>query len=259
MSDDADDLASAQAAVRKAEAKLTSLRAQEQSWRNKLLAASQAGCGAKRSQPQHNLNATIDRIAAVEKTLKALRVRLAAAESRETEDILRNHDETFPSTPPHAGWEMRCFRTLTINGKVYGRGSQISPEELAQCLNASTLLSGGHVRWQPPSAPKKAAPPPTLQPDVSAPPVPDDPVAVWRREVKRIAAQRGIAPRLAVDLAPGNLTERAFKADADKPKVVNDGSLGSGGGSPQRSGVGTLRRITSGAIDRMLAEPPEAA
>jgi hypothetical protein len=199
-----DDLATARAELRNAEVKLSALRAQRQRWENKYIEAESAN---ERAQANLHRGRVTNRIVALEKTLPALRHQVNIAE--EHPDM--RHDESFATgmVPPHNGWTLRCFKTLTINGTVYGRGAEVTPDMLAQCLNAPALLSGGHIRWQPPSAAKPARPAPL---PVEAKPITEpNYIEEARAGIRALAVKRGGVPLAACRDAPElhDLMERA--------------------------------------------------
>lgn len=169
--------------------------------------------------------------------------RRLAAEVQVRIEAMR-HDEQFSGsmTPPHAGWTLRAWRTLSANGETIARGAEISAEQLAKMANAPAMLSGGHIRWQPPTVPKpQAKPAPQPQRAASAPA--PDPVEVLSRALHRIAGERGVTLIDAEDLVPRDMWLRGMKHYIDEPKMVRDGGWGSGGGQLVSSGKGTTRRI----------------
>ena len=193
--------------LHQAEIKLAGLKARKQSWENRLLEYSTAG-EEERSQATFQLRDTVERITAAERAVKACKHKLERAESTEHDDM-RHPDELFPSAmvPPHSGWRLVCFRTLTIAGKVVPRGSEITVEQLSQMANAPTLLSGGHIRWQPPQA---ARPAPAPRPSPASPVAPSlDAIEQCRIELQRICRVRHCSMAEAEDLVDFGIWQRA--------------------------------------------------
>jgi hypothetical protein len=145
-------------------------------------------------------------------------------------------DETFP--PPSPGWTLRAWRSLNLGGTPYARGQEVPIEALG--YNADKLLSGGHVRWTPPTGGAPKPPPPPPPP--AAPAVPVDHIAICRAELKRVGS---------LDLVDGSIVSRAMKAYADMPKTTRSAAFGSGG-ALVKSGIGTSRRCTDGFVEFLL-------
>src|SRR5262249_61408915 len=124
-------------------------RQRVQHWRSKLDAVlTVRGKSQQRVQARHQLN----------------KATLALAQAEE--EAVRHSEEQFFSAmiPPHSGWTLRAARTLNVNGKHINRGAEISVEALAQMANAPAMLSGGHIRWMPPTVPRPAPAPISARP-----------------------------------------------------------------------------------------------
>jgi hypothetical protein len=197
----------------------------------------------------------------------AKRARKFADEVQERITVMRRAvaDEGFHTTtmiPPEPGWTLRAFRTLTLNGQTVPRGTEISAEQLSQMANAPALLSGGHIRWMPPSRATASRPVARdLPPSASAPVVLRDVATGWESVVveahdaiAKAAAERGVTRKIALDLIPSDLLKRAYKSIADTPRIAL-ARTGWDGINPTPSGQGTLghRRIVDDASTILTA------
>jgi hypothetical protein len=150
--------------------------------------------------------------------------------------------------------------TGTSNPAVYGRGAEVTPEMLAQCLNAPQLILGGHIRWQPPAA-AKPAPVPRRAPQTSASSAPVDPIEICRSELQRLSRERGCSLTDAEDLIDPGIWQRAQKQFCDQPQRALGGAGWGAGGARTESGLGTSRRVfdIDGFRAVLRAEPQQEA
>jgi hypothetical protein len=248
-SDDIDDLG---VEIAKAVTEIAGLRAREQ--RHRLNAEGSGGNSlvkSARGQAKYQLAMASEKREQAEARLHALQLRQQRAEN----EVMRNADDGFPAamTPPHAGWRLVAFRSMQLGSRHVSRGAEITTNELAQCLNAPSLLAGGHVRWVPPQAavaPKRPAPQLATTPMAQA----SDPIGELIAAVKQDRAQLGLRAKDALDLRRHmDLKERAIKAYGELSRVVRTGAFG-GGAQQQKTGIGTLRRVTDDFEDYICRE-----
>jgi hypothetical protein len=197
----------------------------------------------------------------------ARQARKIAGEIRERISIMKRNMESPPTmVPPHAGWRLTAFRTLSLGGKTIQRGAEISTADLAQMANAPALLAGGHVRWCPPAA---AAVTPRALPQTVAPSDPVDPeyatLCQAQDAVRAAAEKRRTDRRTAIDLIDRTLLDRAGTVWGQWPRLALVGSWGSGGGSLKRVGAlapGITSRHSDDFIDMLVSNdrpPPRLA
>jgi hypothetical protein len=259
---DADDIDDLSVEIARLVTEIAGLRAREQRYR--LKAQGSGGNSIEKSirgTAKYQLAMASQKREQAEARLRSLQLRRDRAEN---EAMMRNADDGFPAamTPPNAGWTLRAFRSLNLGGRIVSRGQEITVEELSLMANAPALLAGGHIRWCPPA--KAAAVTPTRPALVSPSPArASNPIAELVAAVKQDKTQLGIATKDALDLRRHlELKERAIRQYGELSRVVKIGAWGSGMASEQRSGLGTLRRVTDDFEDyicREVEKPGEAA
>jgi hypothetical protein len=247
MSKDIDTIA---AELRSAEAKATSVRARLRKW---TLRYEQAETSKERSQSNHYRSVANEDLRKAESRVRALRGQYQQAEN----EMVRHADDGFPAamTPPHAGWKLVSNLTGQFGEVNVRRGQEVTIEMLG--TNAQQLIDGRHVRWAPPSVPKRSAPAGSISATVVRPVAvapTEGPLDLCRRVLSETAAKRGITKREAIDVIDQGLVERAIRAIGELPRTVRSGSWGSGNPTDQRTGIGTMRRITDDAYSILCGE-----
>jgi hypothetical protein len=182
------------------------------------------------------------------------RIRLARERARQLEKEIEamRSDEYVPQSGN--AWPWRAWVTLDLEGKRYSRGSVIPDDVIERSANCARLISGGYVRRLPESKPKQPAPEQEKQ-KATAVALLGDHIAVCRTELRRIAHERNIDLRTAIDLLPEGMYARAQKQYADHPP---DGFVMTAAwGQPatrQASGEGVRgRRCIEGFIEYLIS------
>lgn len=224
-----------------AQARVSAQKARLRRHENALLAAVNA---LQRGQANNNITQAIKAIAKAQGKVRTLQTQLNRA--RDLEDAAMRDDQstatTLVSPGPHFALTVCKSGGLRIGDQSFRNGAEVSPELIAGCANADTLLRN-YLRWRPRSqlfpAPKTPPPRPAAPPAAV-----ETPMDIFRREIVRVAAQRGCKPtEVKPDWINDDIKMRAFKADTDEPKMIVDGGWGSGSPQQVRSGVGSHRRI----------------
>jgi hypothetical protein len=113
---------------------------------------------------------------------------------------------------------------LELRTTLVPRGTVVPVHLLAGMLNASSLLSAGVLRWQPPAvAARRIAPPPPAAPRPA--PAPRDWIAELRARLSLVMEQRGVNQAVAEDIIIGtpegaDLYRRAQAQFAEMPRLV---------------------------------------
>jgi hypothetical protein len=248
---DADDI---DTELRDAELELVALRASRQRWQSEFVNAARAKA---RATAKHQLRSINERIQKCEAQLRALR----AKSNREGDDMRRGliDDDVGDA----GGDELVVNKSggLTIGDKHYRHGQTVPIDELAASLNGDYLLQHRYVVRRLPRPPTKTAVAVSraaLGLADHAMMRPSDPIAELIAAVRQKQAQGVSDPLMHRSLS--DLKERAIKQYGERPRREKTGAFGSGGGTVQDVGIGSLRRPTDGFDEFIYAEArkPEA-
>jgi hypothetical protein len=246
-----DTLDDVRAAIEDVQRRLTQLRARKRTQELRLSEAEAArnsqSIGVHRYQIERAQEQIIDR----QRRLRALQSRLDSLESKGAE--MRIEDNGSGGwVAPAPGWKLRAFKQFSVGSKVIARGQEVGAADLAVMSNAVVLLREGIIRWMPPDA--QLAPRPAPQAPQPTPAKVVDAIQECRAELRKLAAERGLPLKVAIDLLPKELHNRAQIQYANTPAMRRDGG---GPNAPMvQSGQGTsaVRRIVNGFIETLIAD-----